>query len=122
MSGLPPFAVCVCVTRKCTSGKGHMMKQSFAVFLVVFGLCTSPASAQSCGTRDVMLDRLASHYGETRRGMGLGSDNGVMEMFASDDTGSWTITVTRPDGRMCLVASGDSYEQMMDPLQASEDA
>ena len=72
-----------------------------------------------CGSRDIVLDRLSSHYGETRRSMGLGANNGIVEVFASDETGTWTITITLPDGRMCLVASGESYEDAMDPLKTS---
>lgn len=98
-----------------------MFLKSAVVFAAVMG-ATPVMAQQACGARDAVLDRLATKYGETRRGMGLGSNNAIMEVFASDDTGSWTITVTMPDGRMCLVASGNSYEDAMDPLQASEDA
>ena len=88
--------------------------------LIIFGGTTVASYAQGvCGQRDAILDRLASHYGETRRGMGLGANNGIVEVFASDETGTWTITVTMPDGRMCLVASGESYEDSMDPLKTS---
>ena len=31
-------------------------------------------------------------------------------VYASDDTGTWTVTVTLPDGMTCLVASGNAYE------------
>ena len=80
----------------------------------------SAANAQAvCGQRTSILERLSSQYGETRRGMGLGANNGIVEVFASDETGTWTITVTMPDGRMCLVASGESYEDSMDPLKTS---
>ena len=81
-----------------------------------------PAAAEVCGKRDTVLSRLSEKFGETRRSLGLGANNGVVEVFASDDTGSWTITVTMPDGRMCLVASGQSYEDTIDQLQASDDA
>lgn len=72
----------------------------------------------NCAQRAIVLERLAQKYGETRRGMGLGANNGLVEVFASNETGTWTITVTLPDGRTCLVASGNSYEDGMDPLKA----
>lgn len=67
---------------------------------------------RNCAPRDRVIDRLASSYGETRRSMGLGANNAVVEVFASDASGSWTITVTLPNGLTCLVASGQAYEAM----------
>jgi hypothetical protein len=46
--------------------------------------------------------------------MGLGANNAVVEVFASDASGSWTITVTMPNGLTCLVASGQAFETMAD--------
>ncbi|SPF77824.1 hypothetical protein [Pseudoprimorskyibacter insulae] len=70
------------------------------------------ADTTNCADRAQVVERLAQTYGETRRSIGLGHDNSMMEVFASDITGSWTITVTQPDGMTCLVASGQSYEAM----------
>lgn len=81
------------------------------------GVATDAAGqSRNCGPRDAVLDRLASGYGETRQSMGLGANNAVIEVFASDETGSWTITVTQPNGLTCLVASGQGYEQMVEAL------
>ena len=87
--------------------------------LAAVAATTSASANPVCGQRDAVIERLADHYGETRRGMGLGANNGIVEVFASEETGTWTITVTMPDGRTCLVASGQSYEDSMDPLKAS---
>ncbi|SLN61161.1 hypothetical protein AQS8620_02787 [Aquimixticola soesokkakensis] len=72
-----------------------------------------------CAKRDVVLDRLGKLYGETRQSIGLGSNNGVIETFAST-TGSWTIIVTTPAGMSCVVASGRAFEHMAEP--AGQDA
>ncbi|WP_372570344.1 hypothetical protein [Ruegeria jejuensis] len=74
------------------------------------------AQTQNCAPRDVVLDRLSEKYGESRRGIGLVQQGSVMEVFASDDTGTWTITVTLPNGMTCLVASGQSYEGLSEAL------
>jgi hypothetical protein len=74
---------------------------------------TGPAFSQSagaCAMRQHVIDRLASAYGETRQSIGLGANNQVVEVFASAETGTWTITVTNPNGLTCLVASGQAYE------------
>ena len=68
------------------------------------------AHAATCGPRAQIVERLASTYGETVQSMGLGPDNGIVEVFASAESGTWTITVTTANGRMCLVASGQAYE------------
>ncbi len=100
------------------------MKRNFCPALILgvslFSSFAHPGTAQQlCGARDAVLNRLSTQYGETRRSMGLGANNGVVEIFASEETGTWTITITLPDGRMCLVAAGDSYEDTMDPLKTS---
>ncbi|MWD26727.1 hypothetical protein E0K89_004475 [Aquicoccus sp. SCR17] len=77
------------------------------------------AGGRNCAPRDTVVDRLAEGYGETRRSIGLGANNAVMEVFASDETGTWTITVTLPNGMTCLVASGQAFETMAEGLPPS---
>ncbi|MCT4372781.1 hypothetical protein CLG85_021725 [Yangia mangrovi] len=78
------------------------------------------AESRACGPRDVVVARLAETYGETRQSIGLGSDNAVMEVFASDETGTWTITVTSSTGVTCLVASGLAFETLAEHLPPKE--
>ena len=74
-----------------------------------FALLTTPSFAQD-------TTALAQDYGETRRGVGLARQGAIMEVFASEDTGSWTITITLPDGVTCLVASGQFYESVSEAM------
>lgn len=82
----------------------------------------SPVTAQTaqCAARDKVVERLASSFGETRRSIGLARNNAVMELFASDATGTWTITITLTNGMTCLVASGQSFEALTEQLPASD--
>jgi hypothetical protein len=95
---------------------------------LVFGfalLAAAGAEAQGmrhCGDRAQIVERLAEGYGESRQSMGLGSNNAVMEVYASEETGTWTITVTMPNGMMCLVASGRSYERLEEELEPARGA
>ncbi|WP_291730046.1 hypothetical protein [Leisingera sp. F5] len=86
--------------------------------LAVLTLAAAPAAAQSrnCAPRDTVIKRLAEKYGESRQSIGVGQKGMVMETFASENTGSWTITVTTPNGMTCLVASGQSYEVLAEAL------
>lgn len=98
-----------------------MTKTLFALSLGFAGLILATQAgfaASQCGARDTVISTLAEKYGETRRGMGIAANNGMVEVFASDASGSWTITVTLPDGMTCLIASGQSYQVMHDALPA----
>ncbi len=76
------------------------------------------AHAQACGPRDQVVERLANRYGETVQSVGLGSNNGIVEVYASAETGTWTITVTMPSGSTCLIASGNAFEPITNATQA----
>lgn len=87
----------------------------FKALLIACGasaLSCLPVQAQSsqCAPRDMVVQRLADAYGETQHSIGLAANNMVVEVFASDTSGSWTITVTGSDGVTCLVASGQAFE------------
>ena len=89
---------------------------------LLFGAATlTEARPGNCAPRDQVIERLAEKYGETRKSIGLGSNNVVMEVFASADTGTWTITATRADGLTCLVASGQAFETMAEALPGQGD-
>ncbi|MEE9387283.1 MAG: hypothetical protein V3U96_01630 [Paracoccaceae bacterium] len=88
-------------------------------------LATQHAFAQSnrCASRDIVVTRLAEKYGESRQSMGLGANNSVVEIYASIQTGSWTITVTMPSGQTCIVAAGQSFETLAEaPTVPGKDA
>ncbi len=83
-----------------------------ALFLTAL-MAASPIYSQTgCAPREKVVDHLSSKYGETRQSMGLAHthQNSVIEVFASSETGTWTITLTSPHGITCLVASGTAFD------------
>ncbi len=109
--------------------KAYAMKPSVKIFHVatltaaaalVLAVTTDVAAEtrRNCGPRQIVVERLAEGYGESRQSMGLGANNAVIEVFASAETGSWTITVTSPNGLTCLVASGQAFEELAEALPA----
>ena len=93
------------------------------LFLMSFGICAmflaaqqTQAQSRNCAEHAVVVERLAERFGESRQSIGLAADNAVVEVFASLDTGSWTITVTQPGGLTCLVAAGQAYQYLNEPL------
>ncbi|WP_128515067.1 hypothetical protein [Tabrizicola thermarum] len=97
------------------------------MFALSFGLAAMLAAADiahgapQCDSREAVTALLADRYGETRRSIGIAGQAAVMELFASDATGTWSITLTLPDGRMCLMASGSNYEALTEDLPAGGD-
>jgi glucose/arabinose dehydrogenase len=92
-----------------------------ALILVTQAKAQTAAQGPQCGPRASVIAQLGERYGETRRSIGIAANNLVMEVFASDTSQSWTITVTTPQGQTCLVASGQGYEVMADELPAKGD-
>lgn len=89
------------------------LKFSMLVAAALFALpIAAQAQGQNCGNRELVVERLTSKYGESRQSIGMAPKGRVVEVFASVETGTWTITVTMPNGVTCLVASGQSYEDI----------
>ncbi|MEM7745663.1 MAG: hypothetical protein AAF409_18340 [Pseudomonadota bacterium] len=81
--------------------------------LVLAATLAAPTTADAqtvCGQRDKIIKQLESKYGETRRSVGLQQGRGLVEVFASEETGSWTIVVTDPRGMTCLMAAGEAFQ------------
>jgi hypothetical protein len=99
---------------------------SFAALALGVVLATPAASQQfgaRCAPRDTVVAYLADRYGESRQSIGIAAGYAVMELYASGETGTWTVTVTLPDGMMCLVASGSSFETVAEaPVKPGDDA
>lgn len=96
-----------------------MQKFLFALSLGFGGviLAHQAAHAQqqaSCAERSQVIERLQSKYGESRRSVGLAPNNGVVETYASTESGTWTIVITLPNGMTCLVAAGNAFEPTQD--------
>ncbi len=98
------------------------MKLKLTALCTIASACiATPAIAQNCAPRDAVLTQLANRFGESRQSIGLGANNAVVEVFASAETGSWTITVTLTNGMTCMVASGQSYEAVAESLPVKGD-
>ena len=97
-----------------------MFKTALILALGFTGVSGGYAHAQgaSCANRDIIVERLEAKYGETRQSAGLNQNNGMVEVFASTETGTWTILVTMPTGISCLMAAGKAWQGLAD-LDAS---
>lgn len=100
--------------------KHNLFLMSFGIGAMMLAANHANAQTRNCAEHGSVVERLADRYGESRQSIGLGSDNSVVEVFASDETGSWTITVTKPGGPTCLVAAGQSFQQVNEELPETD--
>lgn len=95
------------------------MTKAHAIFGGVLALLLHTPTAQAqiartiCGDRDQIVSTLTGRFGETAQSWGMGPGNRIVEVFASEETGTWTITITAADGTTCLVASGRFWENLL---------
>ncbi len=89
-----------------------MFKRLFSAALV-FGAAAlaPPALAQSlaCIPRESLVQSLESTHGESLTGGGLQNATQLIEIWSSQETGSFTVFVTRTDGLACIVATGQNW-------------
>ena len=91
----------------------------FALSAAVFAVSLTTANAETprnCNDREKVLGRLDDGYGETRQSYGIAGNNTLIEMFASVETGTWTILMTDTEGLTCIIASGQSFENTQQDL------
>jgi hypothetical protein len=100
---------------------GNLGAGAVILALGLGALAPQPVAAQNaiCGERASIIERLRTKYGETPRGAGVFQGQRVVEVWASDASGSWTIVVTLPNGSTCLMASGEDWEAIETPSPVS---
>jgi hypothetical protein len=95
-----------------------LLALSLGIGAMILAADAAFAQARNCASHDSVVARLAEGYGETRQAIGIGQNNAVLEVFASLQTRTWTITVTMPNGPTCVVAAGEAYQALGEPLPA----
>ena len=66
----------------------------------------------NCSTRSNVLRHLASKYSESPIGLGVAETGGVLELLTSSQGNTWTIIITMPNGRSCMIAAGAGWQQI----------
>lgn len=79
----------------------------------VLALLCGPAWGQACADRDSVLRTVKDRYGETQVGAGL-SGNYIIEVWVSEETGTWTILRTGANGISCMMVSGEHWRAGID--------
>lgn len=77
-----------------------------------FAVTATTAFAANCAPRDIVVERLASNYTEhlAARGLQEAADKTmVLEIWASEDTGTFTVLMTNAHGITCVMAAGTHW-------------
>ena len=68
-----------------------------------------PAAAATCLPTAQAYEYHKSKRQESRQSVGLDRAGNIVTHWASDRTGSWAITITKPNGETCLAATGTHH-------------
>jgi hypothetical protein len=95
------------------------MKTNFYIsgaLLAVLGFIPSGATAQAiaqlCGERSEIVGNLAEKYEENQIALGVTDAGGLVEVLSTRDGETWTIIVSMPDGKSCLLAVGQGWREV----------
>ena len=90
-----------------------MFKRLIALGLGIGAMVTAlPAHADSCASRDQVVSRLQDQYAEQLTAGGLNQSEDqttLVEVWASPETGTFTVILTDAKGLSCIVATGTDW-------------
>jgi hypothetical protein len=93
-----------------------------AGFATPIGAQQMPPAAMHmpCHNATEIAKQLNSRYDESPVAFGLQSNGNLLQVYASEEKGTWTVVSTTPNGLSCIVAAGKSWESLplikTDPL------
>ena len=109
--------------RLAASTKGDYLVKKFFALTVALSLvaCVAPAYAQMvCDNYAEIIEVMEKKYGEVRRSSGVAGSTIMFEVWASEETGSWTIIKKSTNGRGCIMAVGQGWQQDTIPVPGSD--
>ncbi len=78
--------------------------------LFILSIAFPALAAKHCGNRANFLQQLKNQYGEYRVAIGVTDSGSVVEILASENGSTWTLIVTMPNGKTCVMATGKYWE------------
>ena len=91
-----------------------MLRKILVPLFVLGGILATVTPAHSatiCGKRAHLVSALSRDYSEQSTFEALTADGRLMEVLTSEK-GTWTVLLTSPTGRTCVVATGTSWETL----------
>ena len=81
------------------------------ISLLALGFSVPAQALGMCGSRADFIKALSDKYQESGKAIGIAGQVNLVEIFASK-AGTWTILVTTPQGKSCIIAAGSSWEDL----------
>jgi hypothetical protein len=81
--------------------------------LTVGSSASAAEQQQRCEQRRTVLQYLSAEYSEKPVAMGVAENGGLIEVLTSHQGDTFTIIVTTPDGKTCMVAAGADWHPLI---------
>jgi hypothetical protein len=65
-----------------------------------------------CHNATEIAKQLSSKYDEAPVAFGLQSNGNLLQVYSSEEKGTWTVVSTTPTGVSCIVAAGKRWESL----------
>ncbi len=78
--------------------------------LLALPAAASPIADVICDATPRMRDRLTTQFGNRQEATGIRSPEQIMEVWTGP-RGDWTLVMTYADGKSCIVAMGENWQQ-----------
>lgn len=80
-----------------------------ATTLALMTFVSTAATAQSapCGARDAIVEQLTTKHKEQQAVIGMAKDGRLLEIWSSYKSRSFTVLMTWPTMKSCIVATGN---------------
>ena len=85
------------------------MKKLISISVVFTVISTGAFAQNACFNRGDLVKHLDGKFDESPVAAGLAANGSILEVFVSPDGITWTIVLTKPNGRTCVMASGESW-------------
>ena len=89
--------------------------------VILAALFTAPTlghAQTACADRSTVTERLKTNYGEEFAGGGLRNSDSIFEVWMAEETGTWTIIMTMPNGQSCVMAAGTDWRGALPQVPA----
>jgi hypothetical protein len=88
-----------------------MWKSLIAVTLIALP-AQAFAGSMPCSDREDVLSQLGNKYKEAPSAVGVANNGGLIEVLTSTDGSTWTIILSMPNGKSCLLAAGEEWHDV----------
>jgi hypothetical protein len=82
-------------------------------FASPLGAQMAPANPRMpCHNATEIAKQLSNKYDEAPVAFGLQSNGNLLQVYSSEEKGTWTVVSTTPAGMSCIVAAGKRWESL----------